>query len=223
MTYGVFACGYRLNSMDHLSPDDYHRALYGLDEWLQREKGKRWGTILEPGTFKYYEKLLDEITYAMFIDQEVDDLTFRDSPRNIWTKRIRPNVKDRRPFLELADEKTFKEFLYACLEGGEHHKRSSYFFSVKDVGRTKVEKLELTFNPECIPSPELTPEERDKLLDHCAELMMGTPLIFKDIPVETDLQTQLEDQYQAARAAHENDPYCGDENARAEAECEYQD
>jgi hypothetical protein len=83
------------------------------------------------------------------------------------------------PFPELANEKTLKKFLSACLEGGEHRERSLGYFKVAKLDWKKAEKFELVFNPECIPAPEPSKEERQKWDDHCTSPMSGSSLAYK--------------------------------------------
>jgi hypothetical protein len=213
MIYGAFVCGYPLNSLDHLSPNDYRRAVHGFAAWLTREKGKREGTLFEYGTFAYWTALLEKVTIAIFGGRldENDRCTLREAPRNLHRRIKDCWTRDELAlFPELVYEKTFKEFLYACLEGGKHRERSLGYFKVTKGGRAKVEKFELVFNPECIPAPEPSEEERARWDDHCANLMSGSSFVFK-APGEPPLPPEEDDS---------GEDYFRDENAEAEAELE---
>lgn len=219
--YGYFALGYEPKGETHdFLAKDWKRALNGYASWLAHKRGVQEGTILEYGSFDYWEQFYDKVTAAMFWDclEEKDGKLegfFLDSPRNIFkTVEARVDKEERDRFAELKDEKTLKAHLYACCEGGEYHERSSHYFKTENVGRRKVERLKLTFNPECMPKPELTPEEQERLYDHCAALATGSGKVFIAPPVEENLQEQLEREFHIHAKEHEENPYLGDANVR---------
>lgn len=221
MTYGALVCGYPLNSMEHLSPNDYRRAIHGLNAWLKQEQGKRDGTFIEHGTSDYWEQFLGAVTLALFGD-ELDKAQCIDSPRNIYRLvAARWSEGERSPYPEILDEKSFTAFLRGCLEGGEHYERASHYFKTEDAGRKKVEKFQLTLNPECIPAPELTREEENAAVDHAVDMIKSSHVAY--IPPKMDIKTQMEGWYQVALENSKKDPFHGDDNARAEAGCESQD
>ncbi len=223
LTYGFFVCGYPLNSENHLSPNDYRRAVHGLNAWLAREKGKRDGDIVEYGSFDYWTQLFRGVAMAVFGD-ELNKEQCTDAPRNIFhLVAARWNQEERLPFPELKDEKTFRTFLHACCEGGEHHEKASHYFHVKVVKHAGTEKLRLTFNPECLPAPELTPEEDEALVDHVFEMGKKLGVLNVKEPPKENLVTRLQREFEINAKKHAENDYCFDDNARAETECESQD
>jgi hypothetical protein len=98
-TYGVFVCGYKPNDLNRIDPNLYRRAIHGFAAWLKQEKGKKDGSIVEYGTYKYWEKLFGGVILAIFEDKwdENPHCTLRDAPRNFfrlvaarWSKKERP-------------------------------------------------------------------------------------------------------------------------------------
>jgi hypothetical protein len=202
MTYGHLVCGYPVNSMDHLSPNNYRKAVHGFAAWLKEEKGKRDGSVVEYGTFNYWKQLFEGVILAVF-GNELEKEECTDAPRNIFRLvAARWSEEERAPFPELVDEKAFRTFLRDCCEGGEHCKRASYYFKTEGIRQDHTEKFKLTFNPKCIPPPELTPEQKKMAEEHLTELMMRCGLLH-----------------------HSDDEFysgSGDPNFDAEAEAEYQ-
>jgi hypothetical protein len=85
-TYGVFVCGYKPNDLNRIDPNLYRRAIHGFAAWLKQEKGKKDGSIVEYGIYKYWEKLFGGVILAIFEDKWDENplCTLRDAPRNFF-------------------------------------------------------------------------------------------------------------------------------------------
>jgi hypothetical protein len=182
-TYGHFVCGYPVKLVGNVyrfSPNNYRRAVVGFAAWLREEEDKRSGKLIPHGSYEYWTELLIAVTAALF-DGNLDANsrgTVRDTRREIYRK-IKSTLTDEELSLypELANEKTFKKFLFGLLEeennreGGNLREWSLEYFRVTKSVSHNTELFELTFNPGCLP------EEREKAEEHCIRLMTSSSLV----------------------------------------------
>jgi hypothetical protein len=194
-----------------------------------QEKGKRDGTIVEHGTFTYWEQLFGGVLQAILADKldENSQYTLRDSPRNFFhLVAARWSEEERFYYPELANPRAFTTFLRGCMEGGEHHERSQRYFKVEDVGRKKVEMFKLVFDLDSLPDPILTREEykeRERLAANLIQLPSPSSGVTFGGTFKEDLATRLEREFHENARKYDLALGSGDPNFDAEAACESQD
>ena len=151
--YGTLVCGYPTSEKTGRFRDlnDFELSRLGFAAWLNEQIGERVTEKkgLTYGTPTYWDTLFEHVSVAFFNN---DLQTLKESPRTLF-KLVTASINNKEVqqcFSELKNEKTFNKFLLACIDGGKHAEKAddneNCFFTVKNIGRIKVEKLEITFS-----------------------------------------------------------------------------